>query len=333
VQRAVGRASGPQPALPGPPTGALGRVTWPAVDGATYTLQHRNASGVWRTVASGVPAAALDLFQPEATWDYRVRAEDGPWSDPSPPLVVDRTPPAAPTVPGEWFRDSATVALTALDPPLPDGSPGSGVEPAAPQTFTSTAVLRGTVRDRAGNVSPEGGGEVRVDAAPPRIALSCPSTIVRGSGALGRWTASDEASGLATPAAGAVPLGRGGVARVVARDVVGHEAGASCRYRVVLPLRLWTTAARVRDGVVRLRLTCRRGAARDCRTILVLRRGRVRAGRSRLVTIPRGVTRTVRARVRLAGRLGVFASGERLGVVQTRRSSIQRDAASRRSTL
>ena len=369
IQRAVGRESGPQPPAPGPPAAVLGSVSWPAVEGATYTLQHRDANDAWRTIATGIPATSLPVFEPEGTWDYRVRAEDGPWSEPSTPLVVDRTPPLAPTVPQQWFRDTAVVSLVATDPSLPDGSPGSGVEPAPAQTFTATGPLFGTVRDRAGNVSPEGGGVVRVDTTLPTVTLSCPREVVRGGGALGRWTASDEGSGLATPAAGAVPFrtappGRSARrASTTARDLVGHSATATCTYRVLSPLRLWTTSAPLHRGAVRLRVGCRSEAPRACEAILALRRlGRRRSGddrrsrsggggevagrprrrggslrrgalmgRSRAVTIPRGATRTVRVPLRTPGSFDVFAGRDRLGAVQTRRSSIQRVPARTRS--
>ena len=224
LQRALGRAAGPSPAVAGPPSAgaAVGQgavpVSWPGVDGATFTLQHRDAGTAgWRTVASGIPGTSFDMYEfREGTWSYRVRAEDGPWTEASPPVVVDRTPPPAPTVaPGApWLREGATARLSAVDPPLPDGSAGSGVVEPAGTVFAATGELRGTVTDRAGNVSPEGGGVVSIDASAPRVGLACPEVFVRGSRTSARWTASDEGSGLAGPAAGGTPvrLGRcGGV--------------------------------------------------------------------------------------------------------------------------
>ncbi|HEX2087311.1 MAG TPA: endo-1,4-beta-xylanase [Solirubrobacteraceae bacterium] len=325
LRRGLGRETGPLLAAPGPPAVAGDRIAWPPVEGARYALQHRDARGTWRTLASGIPVPELTLFEREGTWEYRVRAEDGPWSQPSAPAKVDRTPPGAPTVPAGWLRAPASVQLLAGDPPLPDGSPGSGVEPPPPQLFTASGVLRGSVRDRAGNVSPEGGGEVRVDGAPPAAALTCPRRVVRGGGAVGRWTASDVESGLAGPASGTVPL-TGRRAEVTVRDVAGHVATARCAFAVVAPLRLYTRSALLRDGAVRLRVGCR--LAR-CRSVLTLRRGARTVGRSRAVTV-RGA-RTVGVPTRARGRLVVTAGRDRLGVVQTRRSMIQRDVASRRS--
>ena len=62
------------------------------------------------------------------------------WSDASDPVVVDRTAPAAPAIATDraadaspdWFRDSVTLTFAGNgDPALPDGSPGSGVDPAS----------------------------------------------------------------------------------------------------------------------------------------------------------------------------------------------------------
>ncbi|HEX8121941.1 MAG TPA: endo-1,4-beta-xylanase [Solirubrobacteraceae bacterium] len=338
IQRALGREAAPAPPMPGPPapsaalTQSAVAIAWPAVEGATFTLQHRDAGAEgWRTLASGIPSTSFDLpFEREGTWTYRVRAEDGEWSAPSAPVVVDRTPPPAPAVtPAQpWFRDLAAVTLFAADPPLPDGSPGSGVEAAAPATLAATGPLTGTVRDRAGNVSPEGGGVVQVDASAPAVALTCPRAIVRGAAVLGRWSASDEGSGLATPPGGAVRLRASGRTAVTVRDVVGHAATASCVYAVRPPLVLRRARATLRrDGTVRVLIGCRLAA---CRTTLTLRRGRAVVGRSRTVHV--GRTTAVRVRLRRAvPSVTVFAGRDRLGTLQTRRPSIQADVASSRA--
>jgi endo-1,4-beta-xylanase len=281
IQRAIGREEAPRPAMPGPPAASVAltqwglTVAWPAVEGATFTLQHRDAGPEgWRTLASGIPATSFDLpFEREGTWTYRVRAEDGEWSAPSPPVVVDRTPPPAPVVtPAQpWFVGHATAALFAVDPPLPDGSAGSGVPAAAPATFTATARLSGTVTDRAGNVSPEGGGEVRVvplPVAPRRPAVLRPIVLRR------------------------------------------------------------TVTTRRRDGTVRILVGCRTGV---CRTRLMLRHRGAVAGRSGRVRVGRVTGVVVRLR-RAVPRVTVYAGSDRLGTVQTRRSSIQRVVARRRST-
>jgi endo-1,4-beta-xylanase len=343
LQRALGRVAGPTTAMPGPavPNVAVTQggldLAWPDVPGATYTLEHRDARGTaWRTIASGIPRTWFPLFEREGTWSYRVRAEDGPWSERSAPVTVDRTAPGPPALaPGPaWLRAGGLASLQATDPPLPDGSPGSGVEPTAVRvTDPGVQTVRGTVRDRAGNVSPEGGGEVRVDGLPPQVAVDCPAAMVRGARAFAHWTARDDESGLATPASGAVRVGRRGRARVTARDAAGNTATAGCRAALRSPLRLLTRRALVRGGAARLRIACRRASPRPCRPATVaVRRGARTVGRGRTPRIPRGRSRAIAVRVRAGGRLAVYAGRDRLGVVQTSRSRIQRDAASRRST-
>ncbi len=217
IRRAIGRLSGPRPPMPvaprlrAPVTQGDVEVSWTQVPDATYTLQHRDARGEWRTLASGLWWNAFSLVEREGTWEYRVRAEDGPWSEPSGAAKVDRTPPAPPFVAPSvaWFPDRAVAGFAAHDPPLPDGSPGSGVEPTPPQLYAMPGVLplRGvTVTDRAGNVSPPADLELRIDAEPPQVALMCPGRIVRGDGSTGRYVASDAHSGLASSATGTVPL-------------------------------------------------------------------------------------------------------------------------------
>ncbi|HEV2814617.1 MAG TPA: endo-1,4-beta-xylanase [Solirubrobacteraceae bacterium] len=323
LERGLARTAGPQLGPPGPPTSpaavtqSQGELSWPQVGDATYTLQHRDAGNVWRTVATGMWWPGFSLYEREGTWQYRARAEDGAWSEPSTPVKVDRTPPGVPYVVPQvaWFRDSAMAGFAADDPPLPDGSPGSGVEPTPLQPYAGQGVIPlrfVRVSDRAGNVSPELNGELRIDAAPPRVGLTCPGRIVRGARATGRFSASDEASGLATPPAGTVALGPRGSASVTARDVAGHTATASCRYAVLAPVRLFTRTAAVRDAAVRLRLGCRLAV---CRGAVTLRRGGRTIGRRRLTLAG---TRTVAVRVRRGGAVAVSWGSDRLGLVRVR---------------
>ena len=161
--------------------------------GLAYTLQHHDSSSErWSTVASGIEALGYQFTgagESEGTWVYRVQGYDSEqeteteFSPASEPVVVDETPPAAPSAEasrppdyageGGWYKDSVTVSFTANgDPALSDGSPGSGVEPAsltAPQTFETSGshTASGTVADKAGNVSGAGTLTVQVDATPP----------------------------------------------------------------------------------------------------------------------------------------------------------------------
>ena len=319
LRRAVGRAD--QPATPPPPApsgpsvsqGPL-TVAWAEAPGAvSYTLQHRDADdGGWSTLATGIPTRSFALPEREGTWTYRVRADAGAWSEPSRSVVVDRTPPLTPTVTGAWLRAPASAALEAVDPPLPDGSAGSGVAPGPPQVLgDGLHPVSGRLQDAAGNLSPEGGGVVRVDGQPPAVTLTCPRAIVRGQTVLGRWAATDAGSGV--PAAtGTVPLGPGGRATASVSDVVGMSASATCSYEVRHPLVLWTKRAPLHaDGTLRLRLSCRSGAARACRAAL-----RVGPGRSRSRLIPRGRAVTVLVRgLGRPGRYAVRAGRSRIGAI------------------
>ena len=259
-----------------------------------------------------------------------MRADDGAWSEPSVAAKVDRTPPPAPGLhppppPIGWFAAVTPVRLDAVDPPLPDGSTGSGVAPTLNHNLdTGVHTVSGQVHDVAGNWSPPGGGVVRVDDRAPSLALVCPSTIVRGARALGRWTAADAGVGLATPPTGTVALGRSGVAQVRSADLLGNAVIEECRYAVRHPLRVYTRAARLRpDGTLRLRVGCRLTV---CRAVLRAGGGRSRARRilrRRPATV---VVRGVRVRGRVAVRQGTRAARDR-------RASVSRGgrAATRRA--
>lgn len=231
--------------------------------GLRYTLQHRNAAtATWSTVAKNIGERSYELAgggEEEGTWVYRVQASDpsteltSEYSAASSPVVVDRTPPAAPTAKatrapdfagnGGWYKDSATVTFSANgDPALADGSPGSGVEPSSltgDETFNTsgTHAAGGTVTDRAGNVSSAGMLSVNVDATAPSLAVECPATALVGqSGVQATVAASDGQSGLASDPSGTVPVstahaGPQTVTRT-AIDNVGHETTRSCTTQV-----------------------------------------------------------------------------------------------------
>lgn len=159
----------------------------------------------------------------EGTWTYRVIAVDsaGNTSDPSDasnPVVVDETPPNAPTASTtptaaytdaagtHWYKDTVTVSFADNgDPPLVDGSPGSGVASVTP---------------------PKSFGPANVDPATGAFSIT--------------GTVSDRApsSGLATPASGSLSLntrqvGSQTVSSPVPVDNVGHTGNAaSCTYTV-----------------------------------------------------------------------------------------------------
>jgi hypothetical protein len=231
--------------------------------GLRYTLQHHDAStATWSTVANNVGERSYEFAgggEEEGTWVYRVQASDpsteltSEYSAQSAPVVVDRTPPLAPTgkatrAPdfsgnGGWYKDSATVTFSDNgDPALADGSPGSGVEPSSltgEHTYNTSGVhtASGTVADKAGNVSQTAMFTVQVDATAPSLSVSCPSNAVVGqSGVQATVVASDGESGLASDPTGTVPIstahaGPQTVTRT-AIDNVGHETTRSCTTQV-----------------------------------------------------------------------------------------------------
>ncbi len=233
-------------------------LAWNASEAATaltYTLEHKNASGGWEVVASGLTGTEYAFTSPnpegEGTWLYRVSASnEGPssTSEESAPVVVDETAPNPPSANadrlpdyaggGGWYKDTVTVSFSANgDPALSDGSPGSGVDPSSvpsPQTFSTDGAheASGTVKDNAGNTSAPGGLTVQVDASPPNVEVSCPATAIYGSSAKATVTASDGQSGLAVDPSGTVPIDTTTVGvkttSATAEDNVGHSAEASC---------------------------------------------------------------------------------------------------------
>ena len=108
----------------------------------------------------------------------------------APILTADRAPAGS-----KWYRDAVQVSFAdGGDAALPDGSPGSGLNPTslpAPQliTATGTTTVSGSVRDRAGNTSPTVSRSYRVDAAAPVAS----ATVTAGGTPYteGSWTAAD----------------------------------------------------------------------------------------------------------------------------------------------
>ena len=231
-----------------------------AAAGLTYTLAHKNASGGWSTVASGLTSPEY-TFSPggaeqEGTWTYRVlAANEGPeseYSGASAEVKVDKTPPNAPSVTasrppdysgrGGWYKDSVEVSFASNgDPPLSDGSPGSGVDLASipsPQTFNTSGshTACGTATDNVGNVSAPACLTVQVDATPPSLEITCPATARVGSPASATFAASDEFSGLASEPSGTVAIdtSTAGAKTVSTTAVsnVGLETTKSCTTQV-----------------------------------------------------------------------------------------------------
>ncbi|HEX7292407.1 MAG TPA: carboxypeptidase-like regulatory domain-containing protein [Conexibacter sp.] len=175
--------------------------------------------------ATGGDSVRIDLTAPNA-----------------PVLQPDRAPDF--TGRGGWYRDAVTVSVAGNgDPPLADGSAGSGVDPAslpAPQTLTTSGNhgVGGSVADLAGNVSAVATAVFKLDADAPETTLDCPARAVRiGARTSARWKDRDGESGLATAGTGSISLdsSRAGTYSVqhTAIDNVGHSASSSCAYTVV----------------------------------------------------------------------------------------------------
>ena len=227
----------------------------------TYQLQHRDADDPdWSDAADPTTATSVTLDEDEGTWRYRVRAIDAEdeasdWSAQPDPVKIDRTIPNAPTLNvssapayGDWYADSAFVDVTANgDPPLIDGSPGRGVDPATvagfPVTTNGISTAQATVKDLAGNTSEPGSVAVKVDARGPDVVVAdCPvDPVLLGSAQTVLVTATDGESGVD---AAADPSGRHALTTSsvgpqvfsrAAADNVGHTARGTCAYDVVWP--------------------------------------------------------------------------------------------------
>ena len=201
-------------------------LTWEATQAATqptYTLQHKNASGGWSTVASGLTSPTYTFAsgnpEGEGTWNYRVtESNESSESEPSgesEAIKVDETAPNPPAASadrapdyaggGGWYKDSVEVSFASGgDPNLSDTSAGSGVDPTsipAAQTFNTSGSHEacGTEKDKVGNESSPGCLTVQVDATAPTLELNCPATALVGeAGVVASYTASDGQSGLAS---------------------------------------------------------------------------------------------------------------------------------------
>jgi hypothetical protein len=194
----------------------------------------------------------------------------------SPPVVVDKSGPSAPTVAADrapdydgdegWFADTVTISFSgSVDPALQDGSPGSGVaQTTSPQVFATSGehTASGKATDQAGNDSANAELTVHVDADDPDVGFtSCPADVPLHSAMQADWSASDAHSGLATPSSGSESLDTSSIAtRTVgasATDHVGHEASAECAYRVIFdfggfykPVDNWPAINELRAGDV-----------------------------------------------------------------------------------
>ena len=254
----------------------------PEGDRITYSVQHRDADDeAWATVGLEIEqpmyATSPAAEQEEGTWRYQVFAYDGVLdSEPalSPPVIVDKTAPAALTadvpqpLPSGWHKGSVTVRFDEHgDPLLKDGSNGSGVDPDSYDDVVTLAesgshTVTETAKDVAGNAAAPTTVTVKVDATRPTVTMEqgdCPADlmVLTGTAATVDWTASDAHSGLATPASGSVKLdtssvGRKTVTLPVATDNVGHTSDTlSCQYRVVFD---WGGFAQpIKDGWNRVR--------------------------------------------------------------------------------
>ena len=233
---------------------------------AAYVLEARDADDAgWTEVYRGQGETyAFPAGSPlaQGTWTFRVRADDPSYTTEASPeserVVADRTGPsgftaAADRAPerdatgtaNDWWADSVTVSFTGgSDPALPDGSPGTGLDPSsvAAVTLSSQGIqtASATPRDQAGNAGSAVSLTVRVDRSLPTAALTCPaSPVVQDSAATASWTASDTGSGLSGPASGTVALDTSTIGTRTASspaitDRVGHTAATvSCTYRVI----------------------------------------------------------------------------------------------------
>ena len=232
----------------------------------TFELQHLSSAvgAEWTTVAGslGEPGDSISSEE-EGTWSYRARSKEtvaaqhlepeeeivSPWSAVFGSVKVDRSAPLAPSVGasrvpdyaggGGWYKGSVEVGFTSNgDPSLPDGSSGSGVNPAsvpASQSFgeDGSHVACGTVEDNAGNVSAPGCLTVQVESTAPNLEVSCPAMVAIGAGGVNATvTASDSYSGLKANPSGTVPINTStsGLKTVTETAVsnVGTEVTKSC---------------------------------------------------------------------------------------------------------
>jgi hypothetical protein len=146
-----------------------------------------------------------------------------------------------------WFKDSATVQVTASDPDVQPYERGSGLkdDPTGSHVVTATTDFTATATDNVGHVGTSNAVPVAVDSAAPVVSIACPKIPLIKNVPLLRatWNASDEVngSGLKTPATGSFVLdtktvGPRTATAPTASDRVGHtSAPATCGYQVVYP--------------------------------------------------------------------------------------------------
>jgi hypothetical protein len=232
-----------------------------SVEGVTFTLQHKNASGGWETVASGLTNSEYSFSsgseEAEGSWSYRVKASgetESEYSRASGEVKVDRSAPPAPSADasrapdytggGGWYKDSVEVSFSSNGPgALPDGSQGAALEPSSltdPQTFDTSGshTACGTVENVLGEKSAPGCATVQVDATPPSLEVTCPATaILDTKGVSATVIASDGQSGLAENPSGTVtiPTGKLGTHTLTetATSNVGLETTKSCTTDVI----------------------------------------------------------------------------------------------------
>lgn len=237
--------------------------------GATFRLESKSANGDW--AVDGNPGAWQAITfsdHAEGTFSFRVRSEtDIPATNITEPRVaitqfsdeltgikVDRSGPLAPVLRparrpdsaarGGWYRGPVRVTAQArADRPLPDGSPGVGLDTSSlkplSRTINRAGVTRidlGTTSDLLGNVSPRGVGTIRIDRRGPAIRLACPKRVKVGRRAFVRARLNDPQSGLVGKANRRIRINskrpRNLRIRVVGRDRVGNVTRRACVVRV-----------------------------------------------------------------------------------------------------
>ncbi len=259
-------------------------LSWAATQAATtpsYTLEHKNASGSYSVVASGLSSAEYTFGggnpEGEGTWTYRVtESNEGSPSEPSPASEEVKVDKSAPTAPGAspdrapdyaggggFYKDTVTVSFTAgSDPLLSDGSSGSGINPASissPQTFSTDGshTAQGTEADNVSNVSAPGELTVQVDATAPTLEVNCPASTPVGSSASATVSAADGQSGLASDPSGTVAINTSKAGpqttERTATDNVGHSTTTACTTEVV--------STKVISGHVKGKLIVKKGEA------------------------------------------------------------------------
>jgi hypothetical protein len=146
-----------------------------------------------------------------------------------------------------WFKDRATVQVTANDPDVQPLERGSGLadDPTGEHVVTTSSQFATTATDNVGHVGTSNTVPVLVDSAAPVVSVACPKLpSIKGVALLrANWTAADEAdgSGLVGAAKGSFVLdtktvGTRTATAPVATDRVGHtSAPATCSYKVVYP--------------------------------------------------------------------------------------------------